>query len=375
MRYVFCCNTLHGFCNFRLDVVKHLIEMGNEATIVYPYIDGDEATLKLLPQGCRAMVCRMSPNGKTIWRDLTYMVGLYRIMKQIRPAVVFNYTVKPNIYGGLAARMLGIPTVAVVPGLGYAFTKRGLFGKLIRIIYVRALQLAKEVLVLNSSDRAQLVTYGIKENKLTLLEGGEGVNLERFAYRDGLFQKPRFLMIARLLYDKGYREFVSAASRVKEKYPNARFDIAGTLNETNPDGVPLSIVENDIYSGAINYLGYVEDIAKEIADPNTVVVIPSYYREGLNRSLMEACSCGRPVITTNLPGLKEMADDGENGFLVEPRNVDSLFEAISQFMELPVEKRILMGLKSREIAEKRFDVKQVYEIYDMIINKITRSNV
>lgn len=375
MRILFCCNTLHGFCNFRLDVVEHLMGKGYSTIIVYPYKDGDEKTLRNLPVGCRAVQCKMSPCGKSLFQDAGYLFQLLKVFRQENPDLVFNYTVKPNIYGGIAARIRGIPSVAIAPGLGYTFAKKGVLGYLLRRYYIMGLGLAKSVFVLNSTDRNNLIDAGLKDNKIVLLDGGEGVNLERFPFSEGDYTHPRFLMISRLRYDKGYREFVSVAARVKSLYPNARFEIAGSLNEKNPSGVPRSVVEADERSGYIRYLGFIEDISRELADPNTVVVLPSYYREGMNRSLMEACSCGRPVITTNLPGLKELVVEGENGFLAEPKNVDSLFQKIVAFMELPEKIRVQMGHKSREIAEKKFNVDAIKTEYDLAIAKIMNTDV
>lgn len=376
MRFLFCCNTLHGFCNFRLDVVEHLIGKGNEAVIVYPHKDGDEATLKTLPNGCRAVECRMSPNGKSVFQDFGYFFRLLRVFRREKPDLVFNYTIKPNIYGGLAAKLKSIPSVAMAPGLGYSFSRKGLFGYVLRKLYVLALGLAKAVFVLNSSDLDCLIKAGLNGKKIILLEGGEGINLKKFPYTEGEFSHPRFLMVSRLLYDKGYREFVSVAKRVKEIYQDVCFDIVGTINEQNPAGVPKSVVEDDVKSRSIRYLGYKEDIFRELSDPNTVVVLPSYYLEGMNRSLMEACSCGRPVITTNLPGLRELVVEGENGYLVEPRDEVSLYDKIKAFLELPVERRVQMGRRSREIAETHFNVERVKSMYDKIIGRIiTDSNV
>lgn len=375
MRILFCCNTLQGFCNFRLDVVGHLIGRGIEAVIVYPPKDGDKQILLTLPIGCRAIPCIMSPNGKSLIQDLRYLWRLLRIIRREKPNLVFNYTVKPNIYGGFAARLLGLPSVAVVPGLGYSFARGGLQGTFLRKFYMIGLGFAKAVFVLNSSDRDCLVDAGLNVKKIVLLTGGEGVNLERFEFSKGDYTRPRFLMISRLLYSKGYLEFVAVAKLIKEVYPDTRFEIAGTLNETNPAGIPRSVVEEDEQKRFIRYLGYIEDIKKELADPNTVIVLPSYYREGMNRSLMEACACGRPIITTNLPGLKELVVDGENGFLVEPKNVDNLYEKIAAFMKLPVEDRVQMGRRSRAIAEQLFDVSIVKNEYDLIIRKLLGYNV
>ena len=373
MRILFCCNTLHGFCNFRLDVVEHLVRKGNEAVIVYPYKEDDELILQTLPEGSRAIPCKMSPNGKSLTQDTGYFLRLLKILRKERPDLVINYTVKPNIFGGIAAKISGVPSVAMAPGLGYVFTKKGALGWFLRKIYIYGLRFAEFVLTLNSSDQEQLVANGLKKERIILLKGGEGVNLKRFPYSEGVYEKPRFLMISRLLYDKGYREFVNAASKIKAIYPDTRFEIAGTLNEQNPAGVPHCILFEDERAGRIKYIGYVEKIVKELAD--TVVVLPSYYREGMNRSLMEACSCGRPIITTCLPGLKELVIDGVNGFLVEPKSTDSLLNGINSFMKLPLEKRVEMGRISRELAEKRFSVQNVMIVYDRIIEQIFSRNV
>jgi len=375
MRFLFCSNTLQGFCNFRLDVVEHLIGKGNEAIIVYPYMAGDEGTLMKLSDICRSIECRMSPNGRSLIRDAGYFQRLLKVFKREKPDLVFNYTVKPNIYGDFAASILGIPAIAIVPGLGYSFAKKGLLGIMLRKFYVLGLSLAKTVFVLNASDRECLIREGLKGEKIVLLKGGEGINLQRFPYSEGIYLHPRFLMISRLLYDKGYREFVTVAERIKAIYPDTRFEIAGSIIEHNPAGVPRSEVENDVHAGRFVYLGHVDDISKELSDPNTVVVIPSYYREGMNRSLMEACSSGRPIITTNLPGLKELVNEGENGFLVEPQDVDSLFEKVVAFMKLPVELRVQMGQNSRKIAESCFSIEGVLKEYDSAIDKVKRINV
>lgn len=375
MRILFCCNTLHGFCNFRLDVVNHLVGKGIEAVIVFPYKEGDEKIVQALPAGCRAIECKMSPTGKSFSQDFRYLVGLMRILGKEKPDIVFNYTVKPNIYGGIAARVKGIPSVAVAPGLGYVFAKNGVIGSLLRKFYVAGLGLAKTVFVLNSSDRDCLLKAGLKKEKVILLEGGEGVDLKRYPFREGKYLSPRFLMISRLLYSKGYREFATVARKVKADYPEVSFEIAGLFYEQNPDGVPQSVVQKDVGSGSLNYLGYIEDITSELTDPNTVVVLPSYYREGMNRSLMEACSCGRPVITSNLPGLRELVSDGVNGYLVEPKNPDSLYDKINSFLQLPLERKVQMGYQSRKIAQKRFDVESVKTIYARTISKILKINV
>ena len=184
MRFLFCCNTLHGFCNFRLDVVKHLAKEGNEVIIVYPHFDGDDLLIACLPRGCRAVRCSMSPTGKNLFVDIKLFFELRKIIKTLRPDMVFNYTIKPNIYGGgVASAMMGVPSVAVVPGLGYSFTSRGSFCALLRKFYLWSLKRASYVVTLNKSDQLTLTKRGIKG--VVLFDGGEGVNLARFPFSEG----------------------------------------------------------------------------------------------------------------------------------------------------------------------------------------------
>lgn len=185
MRILFCCNTLQGFCNFRLDVVRHLVGKGNEAIIVYPSKKGVEKALRSLPDGCKAVPCEMSPNGKSLVQDARLLFRLLHIFKKEAPDIVFNYTVKPNIYGGIAARLRNIPSVAMAPGLGYTFACDGWVGVLLRRYYTFGLSLAEKVMVLNSSDLDRLAEAGIDRKKAVLLQGGEGVDLDRYPFTEG----------------------------------------------------------------------------------------------------------------------------------------------------------------------------------------------
>lgn len=174
-----------------------------------------------------------------------------------------------------------------------------------------------------------------------------------------------FLMIARLLYDKGYHEYVEAAQKIKKEFPDVQFRLLGAFAESSPNHVPKSIVVRDCSNGYINYLGFSSNVIPIIQEADCIV-LPSFYLEGLSRTLMEGLAIGKPIITTDIPGCRETVDDGVNGFLVKPKDVNSLVSAIERFLELSQEQRHEMGRRSRQKAEKEFDVKEVIAIYKQI---------
>ena len=172
-------------------------------------------------------------------------------------------------------------------------------------------------------------------------------------------------MIARLLYDKGYHEYVEAAQKIKKEFPDVQFRLLGAFAESSPNHVPKSIVARDCSNGYINYLGFSSNVIPIIQEADCIV-LPSFYLEGLSRTLMEGLAMGKPIITTDIPGCRETVDDGVNGFLVKPKDVNSLVSVIERFLELPQEQRHEMGRRSRQKAEKEFDVKEVIAIYKQI---------
>lgn len=204
---------------------------------------------------------------------------------------------------------------------------------------------------------------------MILFGGGEGVNLEHYSYRKSKFDSVTFLMVARILYDKGYDEYVQAARIVKSKYPDAKFKLLGPLDVVSPMGVPREVVNKDVATGLIEYMGMTNDVQSVMGHPNIVSVLPSYH-EGLSRSLMEACAMGKPIITTNIPGCRETVDDEVNGFLVAVREADSLAEAMIRFIELPKEKKIAMAEASHRKAIKEFDVNNVLVKYQNIVDEL-----
>lgn len=256
----------------------------------------------------------------------------------------------------------------MMAGLGYVFEGNSVKKRLARYLYRYGLSKAEKVIVLNQDNYNTIVDQCVDRNKLILFQGGEGVNLQEYPYKTNLFNEVRFLMVARLLYDKGFQQFVDAAKIVKTKYPNVKFELLGGLSEDSPTGVKKETLRKYIDDGVVNYLGVTKDVPKYVLKDGTVVVVASYYMEGMNRALMEACSMGRPIITTNLPGCKEMVDDGVTGYSIEPKSAEALAQACIKFIKLPCEEKMKMAKASYEKCKKQFDVNLVLEKYDRIIS-------
>ncbi len=348
---------------FRFDLIRALIAEGHKVTAFAPENDRDVATA-LADVGCEFRVLPMARTGTNPFADLGLLVRMTRAFRQLRPDVVISYTMKPVIYGGIAARLAGVPDRhALMTGLGYVFADPDPKGKrrLIRALSVRlyraGLRGTGRVFVYNGADEDDIRRFSMLDDNAKLIRvAGTGVNLERFPHRPTPEGPVRFLMIARLLADKGVREFVAAAKRLKPDYPDAEFRILGPL-DPNPEGIKAAEIAEWGRDGVVDYLGETDDVRPYLADAS-VFVLPSYYREGIPRSILEAMATGRPVITTNLPGCADTVEDGVSGFLVPPRDDAALAGAMRRFLEDPSSAEP-MGHAARARAEAVFDIHKV----------------
>lgn len=294
--------------------------------------------------------------------DFATLLHLWRLMHRIRPDHVLGYTIKPVIYGSLAARLAGVPRrFALITGLGYAFTDqragglRGRLRALIQRLYSLALVSTHKVFFQNPDDEALFRFLDIlRLGTPSCVVNGSGVDVAQFAVSP-LPAAPRFLLIARLLGDKGVREYVEAARQVRARYPEAQFSLVGWIDE-NPDAIEQAELDAWEAEGVVEYLGHLKDVRPAIADCS-VYVLPSY-REGTPRTVLEAMAMGRAIITTDAPGCRETVVDGDNGFLVSVKAVDELAAAMLRFVEQPL-LAAHMGSRSRLIAEEKYDVHRV----------------
>lgn len=305
--------------------------------------------------------------------DLFTLLKLWRLMRRIQPDYVLGYTIKPVIYGILAATLARVPhRFALITGLGYAFqgqddgaepagkNQRGLLRALVQGLYALALRGAQIVFFQNPDDEALFRQQGILHaSTASVVVNGSGVDVSEYAVSAlpvvTAESGPHFLLIARLLGDKGVREYAAAARRIKARYPQAVFYLVGWIDE-NPDAIRQQELDAWVAEGVLEYLGRLSDVRSAIADCS-VYVLPSY-REGTPRTVLEAMAMGRAIITTDAPGCRETVVQGDNGFLVPVKSVDSLVAAMERFIKEP-ELILLMGQRSRRIAEEKYDVNAV----------------
>lgn len=313
-------------------------------------------------RGIRCHEIPLSRAGLSPLGDLRTLVALYRLMRRVRPDIFLGYNVKPVIWGVLSAWLASVPRrVALITGLGYAFTgeargRRAMIRLIVRGLYQQALHRATLVIFQNPDDPADLVRAGVLRPDARIeIVNGSGVDITAFTLAplpDGAL---RFLLIARLLGDKGIREYTAAAVELRRQYPELEFHLVGGL-DPNPDGITRDELVRWHARGDISWHGPLEDVRPAIAAAH-VFVLPSY-REGTPRSILEAMSMGRPIITTDTPGCRQTVEEGVNGFLVPPRDADALARAMERFVHDPtlVER---MGTAARLIAEEHYDVQKV----------------
>lgn len=347
---------------FRGALLQALLAKGLSVHVAAPdLLDAGAVCDELTAMGVQVHEVDLRRTGTNPVADLGTMLELRRLMRRIRPDFVLSYTIKPVIYGSLAGWLARVPRrFALVTGLGYAFTgeasgKRGLLRKLVQRLYRFSLSKTHKVFFQNPDDQALFREWGLLgEHIPSCVVNGSGVNVADYATAP-LPEKPSFLLIARLLGDKGVREYARAALKVKARYPDVRFSLVGWIDD-NPDAIGQHELDEWVATGTLVFLGKLADVRPAIAD-SSVYVLPSY-REGTPRTVLEAMAMGRPVITTDAPGCRETVVDGENGFLVQVKSVDELATAMLRFIEHP-DLAAVMGRCSRRIAEEKYDVHKV----------------
>jgi glycosyltransferase involved in cell wall biosynthesis len=346
--------------NFRGDLIKSLVAAGHEVLTMAGH-PNDATRERIEALGVTFKTYQVQRSGMNPFSDLMTFVDLRAAIYEFKPDILLAYTIKPIIWGGLAMRSLGMAArfYALITGLGLVFQPGGykhmaLMG-LVSRLYRWSLVKAQKVIFQNHDNRQYFVDHQIVDAKSCVVVSGSGVNLEHFTVTPLPQGNVVFLSIARLLVDKGLREYSKAAQIVKEKYPNATFYLVGPT-DPSPNRISLSEVQSWQESGAVNYLGETRDVRPFIEQCHAYV-LPSYH-EGMPRTVMEAMAMGRPIITTDVPGCRETVVDGDNGFLVPVKNVQALADAMEQLINHPelVKK---MGRRSREIVEERFDVNKV----------------
>ncbi len=293
--------------------------------------------------------------------DFRLLLAYCGLLKRLRPAAFLGFTIKPNIYGCLAAGSLGIPAIPNVSGLGTAFIRSGPLQLLVTNLYRAAFRKAAVVLFQNADDCRLFVDRGIVRPEKTRVVPGSGIDLDRFSPVPQPTGPTIFLLVSRLLGDKGVREYVEAARLLRERLPEARFQLLGPIDEGNRTAIRRDEVSRWVTEGLVEYLGSKDDVRPHIASASAIV-LPSY-REGLPRSLLEGAAMARPLIATDVPGCREVVEDGVNGFLCAARDPASLAGAMAKLAGLPASERQAMGLASRRKVQERFNETVVIRAY------------
>jgi glycosyltransferase involved in cell wall biosynthesis len=351
--------------NFRKNLIGRLQQLGYEVFIQTQF-DGYEGRLDV-PRA-RVYPLRINRKGTNPFEDALTLVSFYRTIGKIEPAVCLFFTIKPIIYGGIAASLRSTPFICNVTGLGTAFDS-GWIRAIAARLYRSTLSRASHVFFQNDSDFTSFVAGGIVRRDHASLLPGSGVDLFRFRLTPYPSNPdPIFLLVARLLTSKGVGEYVEAARRIRATDPRVRFQLMGPTGVVNPSAISPAQVDQWSSEGVIEYLGAVDDVYPYVAKADCIV-LPSYYREGTPRSLLEAAAVGRPIVTTDHPGCREVVEDGVTGFLCKPKDVEDLVYALQRVIDTSVSRRAEMGRYARQKMEREFDEHIVLDNYISMISR------
>ena len=349
-------NSYIGLYSFRKEVFQTFLDHGYGVAISCPIDEPDKAKW-FESIGCRIIETPFNRKGTNPLKDLMLVFRYRNIIKREKPSIVLSYTIKPNLYGGMACQLTGVPQIANITGLGSAVENPGWLQKLTIILYRLGLRKTKMVFFQNKANMQFCEKNGMVKGKRSLIPGS-GVNLEYHSLKDypkdGII---KFIFISRLLKEKGIEEYLGAAIQIKMRYPETEFHILGACEEAYDS--QLKVLEE---KGVVIYHGQQADVRPFIGTVHCLVH-PSYYPEGMSNVLLESCAAGRPIITTNRPGCGEIVDDGRTGFLVNAKDVDNLVTVIERFLQLPYSQKKQMGQNARKKVENEFDRKIVINAY------------
>jgi len=354
-------NTSWYLYNFRKNTIIALIERGYKVFAIAPV---DNYSCKLEELGCEFREVSIDQGGTNPIKDIATFFSFYKIYKQENINITLNFTPKNNIYSTLAAHYNGVKSINNIAGLGILFINESIPSKIARFLYKISQSKASKLFFQNEDDRKIFLDKEIAKNISTDRLPGSGVDLSRFILSPAPDDnKVRFLLIARMLYDKGIQQYIDAARSLKVKYgKRIEFQLLGFLDVNNPSAVSSSEMQAWVEEGVVNYLGTSDNVEQDIAKVDCMV-LPSFYREGVPKSLLEAGAMGKPIVTTNNVGCRETVDDGANGYLCALRSSDSLAEKLELIINMTHEKRLEMGIKSRQKIQSEFDEKIVIQKY------------
>ncbi|MAH97810.1 MAG: hypothetical protein CMA12_00465 [Euryarchaeota archaeon] len=359
-------NTSWSLYNFRKNLIIELLKKKNDVVIISKR---DFTTSKLEKLGCKFYNLILERRGDDILNELIGLYKVYKLIKLINPDLLFNFTIKPIVYGSFVSRILDIKTLNTLDGLGASFDLN-FIKKIILINFLRISQKkVSKFFFVNLHDKNFFLKYKILQKKNIKIINGTGIDLNFFKYKKNVIKKKiKFILISRLLFSKGVMNYLDTILKLPYKYKKfSSFSIVGLTDKNLKDSIPKKILEISAKKSNTKILYDLNNIKPSLYKSNCVV-LPTYYNEGLPRTLLEAASVGRPIITTNISGCKRIAKNNQNAFIYNKKNPDNLRKKIINFILLKTNKKVQMSRKSREIA-KKFDEKKIITMYINFLNE------
>jgi glycosyltransferase involved in cell wall biosynthesis len=359
MRIAIVLNTSWNIYNFRMNFVQALLEKGHEVHTIAPE---DDYTPRLVSAGCIHHRVKMDSRGANPIKDSALILELYLIYRRVKPDIILHYTIKPNVYGTLAASLLRIPVVNNVCGLGTVFLKSNLVSFVAILLYRVSFRFADKVFFQNPDDMKLFLDKKLVSAKSVDILPGSGIDLKKF--HPSTFKrndKFTFLLISRLISDKGVFEYVEAVRKLKAGGMNASFQVLGAMDPEHKRGIRVKVIQEWINSGVIEYLGTTDDV-RSFIDVADCIVLPSY-REGTPRTLLEAASSAKPIIATDVPGCNHVVKNNVNGLLCKLKDSNDLAEKMLQMASLEDEKLKVFGQNGRARMESEYDESVVINKY------------
>lgn len=359
MRILILANNDVGLYKFRKELIEKLVEEHK----VFVSLPNGRFINDIIGLGCEFIPCDyLDRHGMNPFQELKLLMYYKKILEEYEPDIVFTYTIKPNVYGGMMCAKYNIPYVANITGLGTAVENEGVLQKFMILLYKTGIRKAQKVFFQNMDNRAFMLSRNMIKGNYDMLPGS-GVNLLQYQ----VLPYPQkdtidFVFIARIMKEKGIDQYLDAAKVIRKKYPYTRFHVCGECEQNYGD-----LLEQLQEEGIIIYHGLVKDMVSMHANMNCTIH-PSYYPEGLSNVLLESCACGRPIITTDRAGCRELIDDGINGFVCKEKDSQDLIEKIEKFLSLSREERMKMGVAGRKKVEQEFDRNIVIDKYVQEIN-------
>lgn len=364
-KIAFVSNGTYSLYNFRMGVIRHFAQ-NHEVAVIAPE---DEYSVFFKNEGIRVIPIPLNVKTAGLMDDVRLIKAFYKIYKAEKFDLICHYSIKPIIYGSFVSSLLSINNLAITTGLGIVFMVDSLKNRLIKLLYKFAIRNVNEVWFINHDDYNEFVSNHFVKKEKTFILNSEGVNMDYYcempkSQNDGTFT---FVLLSRLMPEKGVREYMQAAKMLKPKYPNMRFMLLGKIDIGTKNNITQEEIDEWVKNGYIDYRGYLLEVRQYIADSDCVV-LPSY-REGVPRCLMEAMSMKKPIIASNCIGCVELVQDGVNGYMCEAKSAEDLAEKMERLYLLPEEQRVAMGEAGREFIRQKHNEKSVVEIYEKRLKK------